>query len=129
MDIHLGFEGSKSNGHGEEMDKEGHMMKIIERLQKDAHAHQADNKNLLKAKDRKGEFNLKLMESLEIIENKLDKESDSRKKGVMDPLRRKEDREALAGIIVTPRNIPIRRHVVVQSHILQKNMGDLEWMK
>jgi hypothetical protein len=36
MDVHLGVEGSNSNGHGEEMDKEGHMMKIIERLQKDA---------------------------------------------------------------------------------------------
>jgi hypothetical protein len=32
MDVHLGVEGSNSNGHGEEIDKEGHMMKIIERL-------------------------------------------------------------------------------------------------
>ena len=36
MDVHLGVEGSNSNGHGEEIDKEGNMMKIIERLQKDA---------------------------------------------------------------------------------------------
>jgi hypothetical protein len=36
MDVHLGVEGSNSNGHGEEIDKEEHMMKIIERLQKDA---------------------------------------------------------------------------------------------
>jgi hypothetical protein len=28
----LGVKGSKSNGQGKEMDKEGHMMKIIERL-------------------------------------------------------------------------------------------------
>jgi hypothetical protein len=35
-DVNLGVEGSKSNGHGRELDKEGHMMKIIERLQKDA---------------------------------------------------------------------------------------------
>jgi hypothetical protein len=27
-----GFEGSNSNEHGEEIDKEGNMMKIIERL-------------------------------------------------------------------------------------------------
>ena len=32
MDVHLGVEGSNSNGHGEEIDKEGHMMKIIERM-------------------------------------------------------------------------------------------------
>jgi hypothetical protein len=30
MDVHLGGEESNSNGHGGEMDKEGHMMKIIE---------------------------------------------------------------------------------------------------
>jgi hypothetical protein len=30
--VNLGFEGSNSNGQGKEMDKEGHMMKIIERL-------------------------------------------------------------------------------------------------
>jgi hypothetical protein len=38
MDVHLGVEGSNSNGYGKEMDKEGHMMKIIEILQKDAQA-------------------------------------------------------------------------------------------
>jgi hypothetical protein len=41
--VNLGVEGSNSNGKGKEMDKEGHMMKIIERLQKDAQAHRADN--------------------------------------------------------------------------------------
>jgi hypothetical protein len=35
MNFHLGVEGSNSNGHGEEIDKEGNMMKIIEKLQKD----------------------------------------------------------------------------------------------
>jgi hypothetical protein len=32
MDVHKGVEGSNSNGHGEEIDKEGNMMKIIEKL-------------------------------------------------------------------------------------------------
>ena len=36
MDVHLGVEGLNSNGHGRELDKEGHMMKIIERLKKDS---------------------------------------------------------------------------------------------
>jgi hypothetical protein len=103
MDVHLGVEGSNSNGHGEEIDKEGHMMKIIERLQKDAQTHRADNRKLMKAKDQQGEFNLKLMQSLERIEKKLDKESDSSKTGShVRPLRRKEDQEALAGIVVAP---------------------------
>ena len=39
MDVHFGVEGSKSNGHGEEIDKEGYMMEIIEKLQKDAQTH------------------------------------------------------------------------------------------
>jgi hypothetical protein len=33
-DVNLGVEGSNSNGHGRELDKEGQVMKIIERLQK-----------------------------------------------------------------------------------------------
>jgi hypothetical protein len=36
MYIHLGVEGSNSNGHGEEIYKEVNMMKIVEKLQKDA---------------------------------------------------------------------------------------------
>jgi hypothetical protein len=79
MDVHLGVEGSNSNGHGEKIDKEGYMMKIIEKLQKDAQTHRIDKKNLRKAQDKQGEFNLKLMKILERIERKLDKESDSRK--------------------------------------------------
>jgi len=34
------------------MNKEGHMMKIIERLQIDALAHQADSKRLKKTQDK-----------------------------------------------------------------------------
>jgi hypothetical protein len=30
MDVHLGVEVFNSNEHGEEIDKDGHMMKIIE---------------------------------------------------------------------------------------------------
>ena len=51
-DVNLGVEGSNSNGHGRELDKEGHMMKIIERLQKDAQNHRVDSKKLMKAKDK-----------------------------------------------------------------------------
>ena len=37
-DVNLGVEGLKSNGHGKEKDKEGHIMKIIEGLQREAKA-------------------------------------------------------------------------------------------
>jgi hypothetical protein len=50
--VNLGIEGSNSNGHKKEMDKEGHMLKLIERLQKDAQAHRDDSQNLMKVWDR-----------------------------------------------------------------------------
>jgi hypothetical protein len=50
MDVHLGVEGTNSNGHGEEMDKDTGLMKIIKNLQKDAQIHQADNERLKKSK-------------------------------------------------------------------------------
>jgi hypothetical protein len=53
-DVNLGVEGSNSNGHGKEMDKEGHMMKIIEGLQRDAQARLADSRKLMKIRDRQG---------------------------------------------------------------------------
>jgi hypothetical protein len=81
MDVHMGVEGLNSNGLGEEIDKEGHMMKIIERFQKYAQTHREDNRNLMKSNEQRGEFNLKLIQSLERIQNKLDKERDSRKTG------------------------------------------------
>jgi hypothetical protein len=79
MDVHLGIEGTNSNGHGEEIDKEVSMMKIIKNLQKDVQIHQEDNERLKRAKEKHEDFNMKLMQILEIIENKLDKESGSNK--------------------------------------------------
>jgi hypothetical protein len=81
MDVHLGVEGSNSNGHGEEIDKEGNMMKIVEKLQKDAQTRRADRKKLRKAQEKQGEFNIKMLRSLERIEKKLEKESDSSRTG------------------------------------------------
>ena len=46
-DVNLGVKGSNSNGNIIELDKEGHMMKIIERLQKDAQAHRVDSRNIM----------------------------------------------------------------------------------
>jgi hypothetical protein len=79
MDVNLGIEGSNSNGNRKEMDKEGHMMKLIEILQKDAQAHRADSRNIMRVMDQQGEFNLTMLKSLEKIERKLEKGSDSSK--------------------------------------------------
>ena len=46
MDVHLGVEGTNSNGHREEIDKYVSMMKIIKNLQKYVQIHQADNEML-----------------------------------------------------------------------------------
>jgi hypothetical protein len=81
MDVHLGVEGSNSNGHGEEIDKERNLRKIIEGLQKDAQTRREDSKKLRKAQEKQGEFNIKMLKSLERIEKKLEKESDSRRTG------------------------------------------------
>jgi hypothetical protein len=80
-DVNLGVEGSNSNGHRRELDKEGHVIKIIERLQKYAQARQADSQKLMRVRDQQGEFNLKMLKSLERIERKLEKESDTSKTG------------------------------------------------
>ena len=61
MDVHLGFEGMKSNGHGEEKNKEVSMMKLIKNLQKDVQIHQDDNARLKKYKEKHEDFNMKLM--------------------------------------------------------------------
>ena len=50
-DVNLGVEGSKSNGHGKEMDKEGHIMKILEGLQREAKERRADSQKLMKVRD------------------------------------------------------------------------------
>ena len=66
-DFNPGVEGTNSNGHGKEMDKEEHMMQLIEILQKDAQDRLTDNRKLMKIRDRQGEFNLKMLRSMERI--------------------------------------------------------------
>jgi hypothetical protein len=51
MDVHLGMEGTNSNGHGEERNEDMNMVETIKNLQKDVQIHKADNERLMKAKD------------------------------------------------------------------------------
>jgi len=50
MDVHLGIEGTNSNGHREGKDKNMNMVEIIRSLQKDVQSHKAANERLMKAK-------------------------------------------------------------------------------
>jgi hypothetical protein len=128
MNVHLGVEGSKSNGHGEDIYKDVNMMKIIERLQKDVQNHQADNIKLMKSRDQQGEFNLKLMQILERIERKLDKESDSSKSGSHRSLVTRGNQGVLADTIITPKGTPRGGNTIVQAHLLLESTRDLEWI-
>ena len=51
MDVHLGIEGTNSNGHEEEMNENMNMEKTIKNLQKDVQSHKADNERLMRAKE------------------------------------------------------------------------------
>ena len=61
MDVHLGIEGTNSNGHGEGMDEKMKMVETIKKLQRDVQSHKYDNERLMKSKEQHEDFNMKLM--------------------------------------------------------------------
>jgi hypothetical protein len=81
MDVCLGIEGTKSNGHGDERNENMNMAETVKNLQKDVQGHKVDNERLMRSKKKHTDFNMKLLERLNKIENKLHKESGSRKYG------------------------------------------------
>jgi hypothetical protein len=85
MDVHLGMEGTNSNGHGEERNEDMNMAETIKNLQKDVQSHKVDNERIMKAKEQQDDFNMKLLEGLNRIEKKLVKESDSSRSGSHKP--------------------------------------------
>jgi hypothetical protein len=110
------------------MDKEGHMMKIIEILQKDSQAHRDDSQTLMKVKDKQGEFNLRMFKILERIEKKLEKQSDSSKtESCRTPERKCRSRSVSRHCRRSPKNL-VGKHTVVQSHLLPESTTDLGWM-
>ena len=79
VDVHLGMEGTNSNRHGEERNEDMNMDETIKNLQKDVQIHKFDNERIMKAKEQQDDLNMKLLEGLNRIENKLVKESSSSK--------------------------------------------------
>jgi hypothetical protein len=69
--VGLGVDGKKS--------KEEHinLVETIKGLQKYVQSYKDDNKRLMKTKEQQDDFNVKLMQSLDKIEKKMDKETES----------------------------------------------------
>jgi len=66
FDMGMGDAVTKSNGHGEY--RKGERMNLVETiksLQKDVQSYKADNKKLMKSKEKQEGFNIKLMHNLE----------------------------------------------------------------
>jgi hypothetical protein len=81
MYVNMGNEGTNSNGHGEGKEESMNLVETIKSLQKDVQSYKDDNERLMKSKEQQEGFNIKLMQSLDIIEKKMDKENDSSKSG------------------------------------------------
>jgi hypothetical protein len=65
----------------------------------------------MKIRDRQGEFNLKMLKSLERIENKLEKESDtSRSRSVRTPERRRKSRSGSRHYCLSPNHFGKETH-------------------
>jgi hypothetical protein len=79
MNVQLGMEGTKSNGHGGGKEEDINRAEALRKLQTNVHSHKANNERLMKAKEQQEDFNMKLMKILDKIESYLDKESGSRK--------------------------------------------------
>jgi hypothetical protein len=81
MYVHMGNEGTNSNGHGEGKEESMNLVETIKRLQRDVLSHKADNGRLMKSKEKQEDSNIKLMLNLDIIDKKMDKHTESRKSG------------------------------------------------
>ena len=52
IDVHLGIEGTKSNGHGEERNENMNMAETITNLQKDVQSHKDDSERIMRSKEK-----------------------------------------------------------------------------
>jgi hypothetical protein len=52
MHVHMGIEGTNSNGHGEENEENMNMVETIKKLKKDVQIHKYDNGMLIKSKEQ-----------------------------------------------------------------------------
>jgi hypothetical protein len=72
----------------------------------------------MRAKEQQDDFNMNLMQSLNIIEKKLDKESGSSKSGSHKSPNEKRRKRSVVDITITPQGIALRDHKKTQVHPL-----------
>jgi hypothetical protein len=61
MYVHMGNEGTHSNGHGEGKEEIMNLVETIKSFQRDFLSHKIDNERLMKAKELQEDLNIKLM--------------------------------------------------------------------
>jgi hypothetical protein len=111
MYVNMGNEGTNSNGHGEGKEENMNLVETIKSLQKDVQSYKDDNERLMKSKEQQEDFNIKLMQSLDRIEKKMDKENGSRKSGShRSPDERRRERSVGRHHHHSPRNSTRREH-------------------
>jgi hypothetical protein len=52
MDVHMGNEGTNSNGHGEGKEENMNLVETIKNLQKDVQSYKDDNERIMKSKEK-----------------------------------------------------------------------------
>jgi hypothetical protein len=120
----LGIEGTNSNGHGEGRDENMNMVETIKNLQKDVQIYKDDNESIMRAKEKHDDFNMKLMHILNIIENKLYKESGSNKLGSRKyPDEKRRTRSVSRHIHHSPRHSNKRKHNISSPSPVKKHKG------
>jgi hypothetical protein len=67
MDVHLSNEGANLIGHGEGKEEILNLAEMIKNLKKDVQIHKDYNESLMKFKENKDNFTMKLMHSLNRI--------------------------------------------------------------
>jgi uncharacterized protein YoxC len=70
--VGLGVDGTKSK------EECMNLVETIKGLQKDVQRYKVDNERLMKSKEKRDDFNIKLMQILDRIKKKVDKKTDSR---------------------------------------------------
>jgi hypothetical protein len=73
----MGNEGTNSNVHAEGKEESMNLVETIKSLQRDVLIHKADNESLMKAKEHQEDFNIKLMQSLDRTDKKMDMKTES----------------------------------------------------
>jgi hypothetical protein len=129
MYVNIGNEGTNSNGHGEGKEESMNLVETIKILQKDVQSYKDDNERLMKSKEQQEGFNINLMQSLDIIEKKMDKENDSSKSGSHGSHdERRRTRSVGRHHHHSPRNSTRRAHSSSIPSPVRNIRGGLGWM-